>query len=103
MESLNMNGNKNVQAPRSDDTKQLPTELTKNGIWSLQEVPAQKLQKEQSLIVQLTACKVFPLEEQTGEKKKKLQIKAKYTISDGVSQVKALVPDTHYIKFVSFF
>jgi hypothetical protein len=49
MESLNMNS--------------LPTQLTKNGIWNLQEVPAQKLQTKQSLIVQLTACKFFPLEE----------------------------------------
>lgn len=51
----------------------------------------------------MTACKVFPLDEaaEGGEKKKKLQIKAKYTISDGISQVKALVPDTHYNKFVS--
>jgi hypothetical protein len=48
------------------------------------------------------ACKIFPLEEQEGgEKKKKMQIKAKYTISDGVSSVKALVPESNYKKLVS--
>jgi len=54
------------------------------------------------LIVQITACKIFPLEEQEGgDKKKKMQIKAKYTISDGVASVKALVPESHYKKLVS--
>jgi hypothetical protein len=92
-----------MDAPRADDSKQsiLPTHLTKKGIWNIQEIPAQQLQIAQSLIVQLTSCKVFILEEQIGVKKKKLQFRAKYTVSDGISQVKVLVPDNHYIKSVS--
>lgn len=30
-----------------------------------------------------------------------MQIKAKYTISDGVASVKALVPESHYKKLTS--
>lgn len=50
MESLNMNRSYIVEAPRVNDSK-MPTQLTKNGVWGLQDVPAQKLQTKQNLVV----------------------------------------------------
>ena len=105
----NLNGHR-AQAPHSDsfDSKDLiqskPTHLSKNGVWNLQEVPSQKLQTKQGLVLQVVYCKVFPLEdkqEDSTKKKPKLQIKAKYSLSDGISSVKALVPENNYKKIVS--
>lgn len=55
-------------------------------------------------MLQVVYCKVFPLEdkqEDSTKKKPKLQIKAKYSLSDGISSVKALVPENNYKKIVS--
>ena len=63
---------------------------------ALKDIPNQKLQKDQGWILQIITCKEFELKEE--DQSKKLKIKAKYTLSDGVSFVTAMVSDIVYAK-----
>ena len=63
---------------------------------ALKDIPNQKLQKDQGWILQIISCKEFELKEE--DQSKKLKIKAKYTLSDGVSFVTAMVSDIVYAK-----
>ena len=102
MEIQNLSGSRVVHAPESSsDAKSQITHLTKSTLLNLKDIPNQKLQKDQGWILQIIHHKEFELKEE--DEKKKLKIKAKYTLSDGVSFVKAMVPDTAFNKLVSIF
>ena len=92
--------------------------LTKNGILTMSEAPLQKLQKNQNLVLQVTFSKIFDTEEQKQKKqsaeeggdagskpaaKPKLVIAAKLALSDGASIIKAMIPESYYLKLVGIF
>ena len=89
-----------------------PTHLTKNGILTIADAPINKFQKNQSFILQISYNKVFDTSEQkqkkqseegneTKQAKPKLIIASKLALSDGVCQIKAMIPENSFKKLVS--
>ena len=77
-----------------DGKQEQHTSLTQMGVFNLKDLPTDKVQTGQSLVVQLIHLKNFDIGPSTGRQ----QIQAKYTLSDGITSIKALVPDTAYTK-----
>ena len=85
-----------------------PTHLTKHGVWALNDIPIQTAQKEKAIVLQVTSVKMFPEADKSAETqaaggKQKAVFRAKYTLSDGVASIVAIVVDSSYNKFVSIF
>lgn len=99
-----------MKAPYSAEnvkSTEAPKKLTKHGIWNMKDWKTGETQQNQGLILQVTHAKVFQLEakndnEENGAKsKKKLNIKAKYGLSDGIAQIRVLIPEPVFNKMVS--
>ena len=73
----------------------VPRSLTKNGLWNLREEvdPQVKVFTSKNLILQIISVKELDdaPEQPSDQKKKTLQVKARYTISDGITSMKAIV------------
>lgn len=110
MESIpqNLNGAHQVKAPYSAESvkpSDAPKKLTKHGIWNMKDWKTGETRQNQGLVLQVTHAKVFELEaknEKEGENgaksKKKLNIKAKYGLSDGIAQISVLIPEPVFNK-----
>lgn len=111
MESIpqNLNGAHQVRAPYSAESgksSNVPKKLTKHGVWNIKDWKAAETQTNQGLVLQVTHAKVFPIEpknDEEGKSKKKLTIKAKYGLSDGIAQIRVLIPEPVFNKMVSIF
>ena len=109
MEATNLSGGHVVHAPVGSQSKQssqmnAPTHLTNNGVWSLNALPVQTAQKDKQIVLQVTSVKIFAEAEKAPETaggKQKPNFKAKYTLSDGVASIIAIVVEQYYNKFVS--
>lgn len=65
----NLHGFKKTTAPNSFDSK-LPTHLTRQGIWSLNDIPSKTDVKDQNLVVQVTKVQILDLDNKGAETKK---------------------------------
>ena len=113
MESTNLHGGHVVHAPVSSleskhsSQMNVPTHLTKHGVWALNDIPAQTAQKDRAITLQVTSVKMFaeadkPAESEPAGGKQKPKFRAKYTLSDGVASICAIVVESSYNKFVSY-
>ena len=66
------------------------THLSKNGVWNLRELDLQKNYKDKGLVLQIVQAKLFAVEN-GDQKDKHKKVRAKYTLSDGLVSIIAIV------------
>ena len=93
-----------MKAPLSSSLdNKTTTSLTPNGIDNLKDLELQKLTTNYNLNVQITKLEELPDKPKAegSESKRKLNVKFKYTVTDGDSSVLAMLPDLVLEKCVS--
>lgn len=107
--SSTLHGRNVVHAPMSSldskNSSEVPSHLTKNGIWNLNSLPVNTSQKDMGIVIQVTKVTMIEAEKpkESAGGKPKPQFRAKYILSDGIASIMAIVVEQSYNKFVSRF